>query len=820
MSKLSFILALPLALATFAVGTQAALPPPAPAITVDPTLPNLFYGAIPPTGLHAPVVVFVHGLGGTYQDWLEVRNCPISIASCKGTSNDLYDLAYQAGFRTAFMSLSPDNSPNQASIRTNGAMLQTMFPKILSTFNMTKVYFVAHSKGGLDLQAAIATPQWLGIAEAVIEIGTPNQGDALADWLFSPAGQSLGQTLGLLTPAVQSLQVASVQSLRLLWDPIFQPAGIPFYTLSGNTFACPNSQKTCLTATTGPILSSLTGGSNAPSNDGLVDHPESLLPTTYAMELGVIPASHFALRFGANSFQYVQARLLALDNEQAGFRQVATGGFGDQHNTHAWSMAWFNNKLYVGTGREVSCVTMAEAAIKLGLPGLYPPAIGDCTPDYHRLPLQAEIWEYDPSTAIWTPVYQSPNSLTTTDNRGNTVPTARDIGFRGMQVVQEPGGVKALYAGGVTSGQIFETASTFGTWPPPRILRSTDGVNWAAIPQNTSVGGVCPALSCFLGDLTQNGLPLYGNYSIRSGAQLNAGQSNSILFLQVGDFIGVGRVISTVPGINPALGDNCGRSVCYQWASPDTATLPVWILENFNNFVYGGTGNPPAFPSLTYGVFKTDGTGTAPYNWTPVIVNGAYATGLVADYAMSMQVFTDAQSCPGIGCLYVGTDEANELVRIHPDTTGVVPGDSVIAGTWWWVIPERFHRDGRAPARLSLPSAELGNTSTTVLPDTSGGWGWAGRDCTWGPGTGAPSTLPILRSARFGPRNTARISGEPPMESTGHLSARLVWVMATIREAGVLPVLPLDSIWARRARSAEPKSSCWTTAIWISTTMG
>jgi len=187
-----------------------------------------------------------------------------------------------------------------------------------------------------------------------------------------------------------------------------------------------------------------------------------------------------------------------------------------------------------------------------------------------------------------------------------------------------------------------------------------------------------------LGDLTQNGLPLYGNYSIRSGAQLNAGQSNSILFLQVGDFIGVGRVISTVPGIDPALGDNCGQAVCYQWASPDTATLPVWILENFNNLVYAGTGNPPAFPSLSYGVFKTDGTGAAPYTWTPVIVNGGYATGLVADYAMSMQTFTDSQSCPGIGCLYVGTDEANELVRIHPDTTGAVPVDA--SDSWDLVV--------------------------------------------------------------------------------------------------------------------------------------
>jgi len=668
----------------FAVGMRAQAPPAAPPITIDATLPNLFYGATPPSGSHAPVVVFVHGLSGNYQDWLESKNCPASIKACTGTANDMYDWAYQSGLRTAFMSLSADNSPNQASIQTNAAMLQTLFPKFLATYNVTRVYFVAHSKGGLDLQAAIATPQWVGIANAVVTIGTPNQGDALADWLFSPAGHLTGQTLGLLTPAMQSMEVANVQTLRTQWDPIFQNASIPFYTLSGNKYACSKSSSSCLTAITGPILTSITGGAAAPPNDGVTDLPESLLPTTYAMALGVIQANDFDLRLGDNAFSFVLGRVQELDNEQPGFQRVATGGFGDQHNTWAWSMAWFKNKLYVGTGREVYCVTTAEEAVKFGIPSLYPPSIGDCTPDFHHLPLQAEIWQYDPSTGIWTRVFQSLNSLTTTDNSGKSVATARDMGIRDFQTVIEPGGVTALYALGVTSEQIFETPATFGTWPPPRILRTTDGVHWTPIPQNISVGGVCPAKSCFLGDLTQNGTTSYGNCSLRSGAQLNPGQSNSILFLQIGDFIGVGRVISSVPGVNPALGDNCGQSVCYQWASPDTATLPVWVLQSFNNLIYAGTGNPPAFPTLTYGVFKTDGTGTAPYTWNPIIVNGAYATGLVADYAMSLQVFTDPQSCPGIGCLYVGTDQSNEMVRIHPDTTGVVPVDSV--DSWDLVI--------------------------------------------------------------------------------------------------------------------------------------
>jgi len=664
----------------FTVTMCAALPPPAPPVTVDPSFPNLFYGAVPAANPNGPVVVFIHGISGTYQDWLEGKNCSLP---CTGTANDMYDLAYQAGLRTVFLSLSADNSANNDTIQQNSAELQMLFPAILSHYNVTKVYFVCKDKGGLDLQNAIANPLWIGISHAVMMIGTPNQGAALADWFYSPAGQSEGQKFGLLTPAMQSMEIANVLFLRSTWDVVFQNAGIPFFTLSGNTSLCSHTGG-CFTNVTGPILTSITGGAGAPANDGLVDEPETLLPATYGMELGVVATNYEGLRLGVNTFNFIYGQVTADDNRQNGVAQVATGGFGDLHNTWAWSMAWFKNKLYVGTGREVNCVTAAEAFVTLGLPGLYPPSIGDCTPDFHHLPLQAEIWQYDPSTGIWARVFQSPNSLTTTDNQGKTVATGRDIGFRDMAVVTEPRGVTALYALGVTSGQIFTDSTNFQTWAPPRILRSTDGITWRPIPQNTSVGGVCPATSCFLGDLTQNGVPGYGNVSLRSGTQLNPGQPNSILFLQVGDFIGVGRVISSVPGVNPALGDNCGLPACFQWASPSTADLPVWVLEGFNNFVYAGTGNPPAFTSLTYGVFKTDGTGAAPYTWTPIITNGAYATGLIADYAMSMRIFADSQYCPGIGCLYVGTDAANEMIRIRPDNTGAVQVDSV--DSWDLVI--------------------------------------------------------------------------------------------------------------------------------------
>jgi hypothetical protein len=704
--------ALVFGLAAHAMPATNTAPPAAPPLTTDANYPNLFYGAVPPQGSDLPVVVFVHGLGGNFQDWIEVANCPTSIVGCKGSKNDMYDLAYQAGYRTAFMSLSPDNSNNSLSIQTNAAVLQSVFPAILSHFNVTKVYFVCHSKGGLDLEDAIANPQWIGMADAVIQLGTPNQGDALADWIYSPAGQPLGQLLGLLTPGIQSLEVANVLQLRIQWDPLFQNAQIPFYTLSGNTYVCPGGPGTCPTGTTGPILVGITtppGGkttpcgvvNNAPCNDGLVTHPESLLPTTYSMELGVLAFNHYLLRMGDNSFSYINGRIQELSNQQPGVNRVATGGFGDQHNNWAWSMSWFNNMLYVGTGRETACVTSATSAIQLGIPSLYPPATGDCTPDYHYLPLTAEIWQYNPATNIWKLVFQSPNSLSTVDSTGKTVATARDIGFRGLTIVNEPGGVTALYAGGVTSGELFEchppnitTACTpQGSWPPPRILRSTDGVTWNPLPQNgtlTTVAGSsvwtpaqCGTQPCFLGSLTASGTytqPAYPNYSIRSAAQLCSlpGPSftcaqDGILFFQTGDFPGVGRAFASAAGTNPALGDNCGQPVCFSWASPPTSSLPMWILENFNNFMYAGTGSPAITGTQQqYGIWSTSGTGAPPYTWNPIVIQGAYAQNLIADFAMSMQIFSDPQYCPGGGCLYVGTDRPNEMVRVHPDTTGQV----------------------------------------------------------------------------------------------------------------------------------------------------
>jgi hypothetical protein len=105
-----------------------------------PIYPNLFYGAVPSKGYDLPVRGVrawarrqLHRL-----DRIQELPQPLGLqvlpqSTRQGSNNDMYDYAYQAGFRTVFMSMNADNSNNSLSIQTNAAMLQTLFPKSSAT---------------------------------------------------------------------------------------------------------------------------------------------------------------------------------------------------------------------------------------------------------------------------------------------------------------------------------------------------------------------------------------------------------------------------------------------------------------------------------------------------------------------------------------------------------------------------------------------------------------------------------------------------------------------------------------------------------------
>ncbi|MEZ4767678.1 MAG: hypothetical protein R2844_04555 [Caldilineales bacterium] len=314
------------------------------------------------------------------------------------------------------------------------------------------------------------------------------------------------------------------------------------------------------------------------------------------------------------------------------FVSMAPQGFGDRQNSWPWSMQWWNGYLYVGTNRAWHC---AETASFHNLfPGsvTYPPDDPDmeCPEDPEDIPAQAEIWRWSPGTNAWQRVYQSPNDVLLASGKY----TSRDIGFRGMTVYTETNGTEALYVTGVAAKFInFEGARDL---PPPRILRTTDGLNWEAVPQTPGTGlGDFPWASLRNPFVDKGRLYAIGGFAQGSGVLLESS--------------------------DPAAGDD-SYGVVSAWGMLASAGAP------FNNQLYVST------QSLSgYKIYRTDNSGSAPYSYTQVINNGGYLS-RPNNEVLSMMEYNGRLYAGGNGVVFRGTPA--ELIRINPDDTwDVVVGD-------------------------------------------------------------------------------------------------------------------------------------------------
>ena len=305
------------------------------------------------------------------------------------------------------------------------------------------------------------------------------------------------------------------------------------------------------------------------------------------------------------------------------FSEIAPQGFGDLHNSKAWSMIWWKDHLYVGTARAHLCVEYAGLAGVYGPPFYYPPNDPEqsCTPDTKDLPLQAEIWRYEPVSRVWDRVFQSPNNVEIPESPGTF--TARDAGFRNIIAFTDPDGTEALYAGGVTSEAINPGM------PPPRILRSTDGATWTPVPQDPGT---------ILGDLGR------GQANWRAMAVYK-----NRLYAVNADLRGGGVIFESE---NPAGGNDNFRVV-----SPEG--MKIYEMAVFNGYLYIGTDSIGPDGIDGYAVVKTDATGEPPYTFTSVVEKGGDRDTRPSLAVTSMHVFN--------GELYVGTDKPAELIRIRPD---------------------------------------------------------------------------------------------------------------------------------------------------------
>ncbi len=281
-----------------AITTTNPICPPAGCPQPDPSNATIYYGATPALGETKPVLLFVHGLGGVAEDWWT-------------GGNDMYSMAYKAGYRTAFVSLAPGGArgPAQDSY-TQGITLSQQIMTITQYFNVPYVDIVAHSKGGIDTQAAIAfdMSRSAPLVRYVTTLSSPHHGTKLADIVCAlPPGttQQFGivQTPGLCgTPDVNQgvnqggLTTTSMEAFRQAVDPILATVPVTFFVASGTDW-----QDTPSLQLPGKVLAAAEPNS---SNDGFVSVSSScLLPGAHYLFAKSV--DHGGIRVGHNSFPFI-----------------------------------------------------------------------------------------------------------------------------------------------------------------------------------------------------------------------------------------------------------------------------------------------------------------------------------------------------------------------------------------------------------------------------------------------------------------------------------------------------------------------------------
>ncbi len=314
--------------------------------------------------------------------------------------------------------------------------------------------------------------------------------------------------------------------------------------------------------------------------------------------------------------------------EASDFVQVGSNGLGDPQNSYAFSMAWFNDCLYVGTARNLFALIGASppkhaAALK---PWPVPQPKDIFTTD-----LRAQIWRYSADERLrnrWCRVYRSPLVHGSNGDR-----TPRDIGYRNMAVFRRPDDRRALYVA---------TASSNTRGPGAHILRYTESDDVVAVSK-----------------------PGFGDQNVSTFRTLT-GFNGRLYSSPTGD----GRAWNAASHPSVYETDNPMRGRWRRVSLPnfgDFTNDALYSMAAFNDHLYVGTLNPTS----GYQVWKTPAKGT-PYKWTKVVDGGA-GRGNFNEAVVTMCLFK--------GALYVGSGVSNggydrtyqigpaagEVIRIHPD---------------------------------------------------------------------------------------------------------------------------------------------------------
>ncbi|WP_074594377.1 esterase/lipase family protein [Bacillus cereus] len=199
-----------------------------------------------------PPILFVQGRNGNADSWYG--------KTVYHDINDMYDYALKAGYQTVFIQLYDAAGKGSASQWDNGKLLAQKLEEIYNHFGK-KVNIVAHSKGGIDTQAALVEYDANRFVGNVITLATPHHGSNLADLSYSWWAGWLASILGQKDDGTYSLQIGEMAKFRSLIDNNPAAKLNRYYTATGTSW--------------GPTFSALSMGglylSSYGSNDGLVN---------------------------------------------------------------------------------------------------------------------------------------------------------------------------------------------------------------------------------------------------------------------------------------------------------------------------------------------------------------------------------------------------------------------------------------------------------------------------------------------------------------------------------------------------------------------
>lgn len=280
---------------------------------------KVYYGAVPAGGENAPVLVFHHGYlagnGDTYFILL----------------NQMYQLAYNAGYRTAWV----DNAKHD-DMWDNGARLAVVIDQVTAHFNTPSVTIIAHSKGGTDTETAMVHYGKFAKVDRVIGLTPAFYGSQLADLAWSSWLSWLSGPLGFRSDATRCLQVGYMSSFRRYMDGTMflppHPNNTPATKAKFRNFGgwgCANG----ILALPGVYISAQGYGNLNGGNDGVV--PYNFTKRPGSVELfqpypnTVSRVDHLEATRGNLMWQYIQPQL---PTATARFAQTETTTVPDNYN--------------------------------------------------------------------------------------------------------------------------------------------------------------------------------------------------------------------------------------------------------------------------------------------------------------------------------------------------------------------------------------------------------------------------------------------------------------------------------------------------------